>query len=185
MTIIRKPVEYHDGDYVLEGMLCYKEGTDTANRRLPCVIVCHAFQGRSEFEVGKAVALAELGYVGFALDMYGKGVCGKTMEENRALLKPFIDDRLGLTLRRLKLAVEEVKKISFVDTNQLGAIGFCFGGVCVLDMARAGLGLKAVVSLHGLLDRPKGTPEPADSPHIETKVQVLHGYDDPMVPPEQ
>ncbi len=124
--------------------------------------------------------MAELGYVGFALDMYGKGVLGNSVEENAALMQPFIDDRTMLQ-KRIFAALAEVKELPWVDSGKIAAIGFCFGGLCVLDLARTGADIQGVVSFHGLL----GAPENLTGTRIAAKLLVLHGHDDPMVPPEQ
>lgn len=145
----------------------------------PAVLIAHAWGGRESFEDQKAEALAELGYVGFALDVYGNGQLGTNKEENTALMTPFVQDRAMLQ-QRLMAGMNAAQKLEQVDSSQMAAMGFCFGGLCVLDMARAGADLKGVVSFHGLLNAPETLPNPA----IKAKVLVLHGHDDPMVPPE-
>lgn len=145
----------------------------------PAVLISHAWGGRESFEDKKAEALAELGYVGFALDVYGNGQLGTSKEENTALITPFLQDRAMLQ-RRLMAGMNAAQKLEKVDSSKMAAMGFCFGGLCVLDMARAGADLKGVVSFHGLLNAPETLPNPS----IKAKVLVLHGHDDPMVPPE-
>lgn len=169
-----KKIEYYHDETVLEGYLAYN--ADITKPR-PGVLVVHDWTGRNEFASHKADKLAELGYVGFALDMFGKGVIGKDKEEKSALIKPFVDDRKFL-LERMQVAYETFKKIDVVDTNRIAAIGFCFGGMCVLDLARSGCDLRGVVSFHGLLHAPN-----TNRNKIQAKVLALHGYDDPMVPP--
>ncbi len=142
-------------------------------------MVSHAWAGRDEFAVNKARALAELGYVGFALDLYGKGVIGSGPEENAKLMGPFMQDR-ALLQERMKLALATVKQQPEVDSHRIAAIGFCFGGLCVLDLARSGADLRGVVSFHGLFTPPSNPL----SDEIKAKVLVLHGYDDPMATPE-
>jgi dienelactone hydrolase len=124
--------------------------------------------------------MARLGYVGFALDLYGDGVLGSNPDENRRLMQPFLDDRKNL-LRHMLLALEEVRGLEEVDASRVGAIGFCFGGLCVLDLARGGADLRGAVSFHGLL----GSPGHKRSARFAGKVLVLHGWDDPMATPEQ
>lgn len=170
-------IEYRDGDTVLEGFCVYDDKSQT---KRPGVLVCHDWSGRNPFAQHKAQQLAELGYVGFALDMFGKGVIGKTTEEKSALIQPFFKDRM-LVRKRLFAALEALKKIPTVDSSKLGAIGFCFGGLCALDLARSGADVKGVVSFHGLLNAPEGL----DKHPIMAKVLALHGYDDPMVKPDQ
>lgn len=169
-------IKYEDANIVLEGY-CAIDSAKSGKR--PAVLVAHDWSGRNEFADQKAEKLAELGYVGFAIDMFGIGKIGKTKEEKSALIKPLLDDR-GAIRERLLCGLEAVKKIPEVDSSRIGAIGFCFGGLCVLDLARSGADVKGVVSFHGILN-------PPDLQHkkILSKILVLHGHDDPMVPPEQ
>lgn len=170
-------IEYREGDNVLEGHLAWDETVSTPR---PAVLVSHAWGGRDAFSCQRAEDLAALGYVGFALDCYGKGVLGGSVEENQALMTPLLQDR-ALLRRRLAAALSCVREQPEVDGSRVAAIGYCFGGLCVLDMARAGADLRGVVSFHGLLSPPEGI----DNADISSKVLVLHGHDDPMVPPEQ
>jgi dienelactone hydrolase len=128
----------------------------------------------------KAFKLAGLGYLAFATDMYGKGVLGNSPEQNAALMQPFINDRATLQ-QRLLAALSTVKLMPWADNARIAAMGFCFGGLCALDLARTGVDIRGVVSFHGLL----GAPENIPNPSIKAKVLVLHGYDDPMAPVEQ
>jgi dienelactone hydrolase len=172
-----KKIEYRDGNIVLEGFYAYD---DSLVGKRPAVLVAHDWSGRNEFADQKAMYLAELGYVGFALDMYGAGKIGTTTNEKMALMKPLIENRVELAHRILS-AFEFVKTLDNVDTNKIGAMGFCFGGLCVLDLARSGADTRGVVSFHGLL----GAPEFNKNTQIKAKVLALHGHDDPMVPTEQ
>jgi dienelactone hydrolase len=112
--------------------------------------------------------------------MYGKGVLGSSPEENAALMQSFINDRAKLQ-QRLKAALSTVKLMPWADNARIAAIGFCFGGLCALDLARTGVDILGVVSFHGLLSAPENIP----NPQIKAKVLVLHGYDDPMGSAEQ
>jgi len=170
-------LDYRDGDVTCEAYVAYDEARQGAR---PGVLVSHAWGGQGDFEREKAQKLAALGYVGFALDLYGKGKRGGTMEQNAALMQPFLDDRAMLR-RRITAALDTLKQHSLVDARRVAAIGFCFGGLCVLDLARSvPLDLKGVVSFHGLFHPPKlGQQKP-----IAAKVLMLHGYDDPMATPE-
>ena len=170
-------MEYYDGTVALEGFYAFDSKVEF---KRPLVLVCHDWSGCNEFAHHKAEKLAELGYVGFALDMYGKGQLGKTAEEKMALMKPFMDDR-ALLRKRIFAALDAARKLEMVDTKQIGAIGFCFGGLCALDLARSGTDLKGVVSFHGLL----GAPDKLKKEKIHAKVLALHGYDDPMGPAQQ
>jgi len=169
-------VEYRDGETVFEGLLAWDDSIDGAR---PGVLVSHAWGGRGENEDRKSCALAELGYAGFALDLYGKGVRGRDKATNAALIRPFLDDR-ALLQKRMRLALEVLKDQGEVDADRTAAIGFCFGGLCVLDLARSGAELAGVVSFHGLLGAPGNTGRTT----IAAKILVQHGWDDPMAPPE-
>ncbi|KAF3981332.1 MAG: dienelactone hydrolase family protein [Methylococcales symbiont of Hymedesmia sp. n. MRB-2018] len=178
MAIISNTVDYLDGDVLLEGFFAYDDSID--NRR-PAVQVNHAWAGRNSFVQEKAIKLAELGYFAFAADMYGKGVLGQNNEENASLMQPFMDDRT-LVMSRMNAALYAIKLLPWVDAKKIAAIGFCFGGLCVLDLARSGADIKGVVSFHGLLGAPESEKKPTT---IKSKVLVLHGADDPMGPVEQ
>ena len=174
--MIERSVEYRHEETLLEGLLAH----DGKGGRKPAVLVAHAWAGRSPFENDKARALAELGYAGFALDMYGKGVLGTSVEENSALMTPLLQDRARLQ-SRLHSALAAVRAQPEVDPDRIAAIGFCFGGLCVLDLARTGAEVRGVASFHGLLSAPGNT----SGKQITSKVLVLHGHDDPMVPVSQ
>jgi dienelactone hydrolase len=169
-------ITYHDQDTLLEGYLAYNPDIHKAR---PAVLIAHDWRGKSEFVCQKAEKLAQSGYVAFALDMFGKGVLGESIEEKNALIKPFIDDRLKLQ-QRILAAYNTLKNMDMVDSSRISAIGYCFGGMCVLDLARIGIELRGVVSFHGLLHAPGNTTK-----LIKAKILALHGHDDPMVPPEQ
>ena len=134
MGMHTKTIEYHDGETCLEGFLAYDDALPTP---LPAVMISHAWRGRDDFVCNKARMLAELGYAAFALDMYGKGVLGGDLEENARLMQPFMDDR-SLLQKRMTLALETVRDLEQVNARRIAAIGFCFGGLCVLDLARTG-----------------------------------------------
>jgi dienelactone hydrolase len=176
MAIITRPVAYRDGDTTLEGYLaCDDEWTEPR----PGILIAHTWAGRGEGEEKKARQLAEAGYAGFALDLYGRGVRGRGAVENRRLMQPFIEDR-ALLQRRMQLAVDEVRALDEVDCDRVAAIGYCFGGLCVLDLARSAADIRAAVSFHGLLTPPGNTA----GNRIKASVLVLHGWDDPMAKPE-
>jgi dienelactone hydrolase len=177
MAIVSNTVGYLDDNVLLEAFFAVD---DAPSARKPAVLVSHAWAGRDEFANEKAVKLAELGYVGFAIDMYGKGVLGESREQNSQLMQPFMADR-ALLQQRIKAALSAVKLLPWVDDSKIAAMGFCFGGLCVLDLARTGADIKGVVSFHGLLNAPDNIH---DTP-ITAKVLALHGYDDPMVKPDQ
>lgn len=170
-------LEYREGSTTLEAYVALPA---TEQQKRPAVLVCHAWAGRSAFECEKADKLAALGYVGIALDVYGKGVLGKNNDENSALMQPLVADR-ALLRRRLLAGLEAARSIQMVDSSRIAAIGFCFGGLCVLDLARSGADLRGVVSFHGLFIPAKDIP----NEKIKAKVLALHGHDDPLAPPDQ
>ena len=177
MAIVSNTVGYLDGDVLLEAFFAFD---DSLTGRRPAVLINHKWAGRDDFVAEKAKKIAALGYVAFAVDMYGKGVLGTTAEENAKLMQPFMDDRQMLA-KRMQAALYAVKLLPWVDDSKVAAMGFCFGGLCALDLARTGADLKGVVSFHGLL----GAPDNAQDNSIKAKVLVLHGHDDPMGPVEQ
>jgi dienelactone hydrolase len=177
VTIRMQPVEYRDGEQVFEAQLAWD---DASGNPRPGLLVAHAWRGRSEFEVGKARQLARLGFAGFAIDLFGKGVLGTNAEENRALIRPYMEDR-ALLQRRMQYALEQLRAQAPVDNDRVAALGFCFGGLCVLDLARSGADFRGAVSFHGLLSPPGNTA----GNRIRARVLVMHGWDDPMAKPEQ
>lgn len=171
-------LEYRDGDTVLEAYIAYD---DEISGERPCVLVAHDWSGRRAYASAGAEKMAELGYVGFALDIYGKGVLGKDgdAEGNAALMTPFMEDR-ALLRRRMLAALDAARQLSEVDSSNVAAMGYCFGGLAVLELARAGADVKGVASVHGLFGRGS-----VPNQRIQAKVLCLHGHDDPMVPPDQ
>ncbi|MGL6028679.1 MAG: dienelactone hydrolase family protein [Legionella sp.] len=168
---------YHHGEQELHGFLAYDDCIDEPR---PAVLIAHDWGGRSELFCDKARLLAQMGYVAFALDVYGHARLGASTGEKQALMMPLINDR-ALLSERLRAGLDTVIALSEVDASKIAAIGLCFGGLCVLDLARSGADVKGVVSFHGLLNKPE---QPASQP-IVAKVLALHGYEDPMVSPEQ
>lgn len=167
--------DYSDDENTYEGFVASPE----SGGRGPAVLVSHAWGGQGDFEREAATRLAELGYVGVAIDLYGKGKRGKSPQENEALMTPLVSDRAKLQ-GRLARSIEVVAGLAETDESKMAAIGFCFGGLCVLDMARMGASLKGVVSFHGLL----GAADNISAPKPSAKMLVLHGWDDPMAQPE-
>jgi dienelactone hydrolase len=168
-------IEYRDGEALLEGFLCYDESLPHPR---PTVLISHAWGGRDEFVERKARRLAWQGYACFALDNYGKGKRGATPEECTALMTPFMKDR-ALLRQRLRAGLTAVRGLPIVDAKRIAIMGFCFGGLCALDLARSDADIRGAVSFHGML-KPSGLTEPK----VRAKVLMLHGYDDPLAPPE-
>jgi len=175
VALVSNTINYVDDDTLLEGFFAYD---DNFSDRRPAVLIAHAWGGRDDFVKQKAEQLAAMGYFAFALDMYGEGKTGATNEEKMALMQPFMEDRAVLQ-KRINAALYAVTLLPWVDDKQIAAIGFCFGGLCALDLARSGANIKGAVSFHGLLNKPKFIADKA----ISAKVLALHGYDDPMNPP--
>lgn len=175
MSIITNTMDYLDGEVLLQGFFAY---SNTDNTRKPLVLIAHPWAGRGSFVEDKARQLAQCGYGAFAVDMYGKGVLGEDNDECAKLMQPFIDNR-DMVLARMQSALVAAKTLPWVDGGKVAAVGFCFGGLCVLDLARSGADIAGVVSLHGLL-----TPPPITKP-ITAKILALHGRDDPMADGEQ
>ena len=175
MSIQRREIRYQHGDVSLKGVMVYDDSRDAS----PAVLVAPTWAGCTAFEVEQAERLAGLGYVGFAIDMYGDGATGGDKEECTALMTPVVSDR-SLLQARIGAAVDAIRAEPEV-TGPTAAIGYCFGGLCVLDLARTRDDIAGVVSLHGLLS----AADNETLSNITAKVLVLHGYDDPMVLPEQ
>lgn len=175
MAITTRDVNYEINGMTFDGALAFDEAREGAR---PAVLVCHGWEGRSDAQLQCARALAGLGYIGFACDMFGKGIRGDVTGDNSALIAPFLRDRAMLR-QRLLATVEAVRGLPEVAPNKVAAIGFCFGGLCVLDLARSGAEVRAVASFHGLFTKPEGLPVMP----IQAKVVAFHGWDDPMAPP--
>lgn len=175
--MIKKTIDYQDGNTALEGYLAYHESTQPR----PAVLVAHDWSGRREFACQAAERVADMGYVGFALDMYGKGIFGADgdAERNGALMSPLATDR-ALLRRRINAALHAVRQLPHVDVFRIAAMGYCFGGMCVLELARSGADIRGVISIHGIF-----APGKVPNQKITAKVLCLHGHDDPIVPPEQ
>mgnify|MGYP001306967787 CR=1 FL=1 len=165
-------IPYQDKGIELEGFVAYP-----SEEKRPVVILCHAWKGKDDFICEKAKAIAEWGYVGFALDMYGKGVLGKSKEENAALKKPFMENR-QLLLNRVIRGFEMACSLPYVDSKCVAILGFGFGGVCALDLARSGADLKGAISIYGHFDPPPNFLMQS----IKAKVLILHGYNDSISP---
>ncbi len=174
--VVGKSVEYKQDGTVLEGFLAYD---DALKGPLPGVLVVHEFWGLNDYVKNRTRQLAEMGVVALAVDMYGKGVVTKDPNEARKLAGHLRGTPL---MRQRALAgLELLKKNKLVDPKHLAAIGFCFGGTTVLELAYAGADLAGVVSFHGGLAPPK----PEDMKNIKAKILVLHGAEDPHIKPEE
>lgn len=175
-AVVTLPIEYDHGDEVLQGYLAYD---DSNNDPRPGVLIVHEWWGLNDHARKSAERLAVAGYVGFALDMYGKGVVTEDPQEAMKLSGTFRsgDDR-ALMRERAAKGLETLRGLPQCDPKQIIAIGYCFGGTVVLELARSGADIDGVVSFHGGLS----TPDTGDAKNIEARVLVLHGADDPHVP---
>lgn len=167
-------MEYKQGDTVLKGYLAYD---DAATEKRPGVLVVPEWWGLNDFPRGRAEELAKLGYVAFAADIYGNGKTTSDPREAGQLAGALKKDR-ALLRARVNAGLEALRRQPPVDPARLAAIGFCFGGTAVLELARSGADVAGVVCFHGNLD----TPNPDDARKIKAKVLALLGGDDPNVP---
>jgi len=164
-------VTYQAKNIDLEGYVAFPDAENA-----PLILIAHTWAGKDEFVHQRAEDLAALGYVGFAIDMYGNGKVGADTAENESLMTPLVSDR-DMLKDRIISALNFGKSLPGVDSSRAAAIGYCFGGLVVLDLARSGEDLSGVVSFHGLL-----MPSDISEKGIKSKVLVLHGERDPMVP---
>lgn len=165
-----KDVEYRDGDTLLRGYLAYDGGS---LKPRPGIVLVHEWKGLGDYAKERARQLGMQGFVVFAVDMYGKGVYAENHEEAAQLSGVYFKDR-DLMRRRALAGLETLKKTPLVDPSRIAAVGYCFGGTTVLELARAGTDLRGVVSFHGNL----ATPQPAKKETLKAKVLVLHGAND-------
>ena len=186
-AIVTKEIPYKDGSVELTGYLAYDDAIKSAPGRsgpdtnsgagtAPGILVIHEWWGHNDYARMRADMLAKLGYVAFALDMYGKGVTADNPDDATKLSKPFYDDRKLMRSRALA-GLEVLKAQPNVDTSNLGIIGYCFGGSTALELARAGTDVKAIVSFHGGL----ATTMPAKAGDVKAHVLTLNGSDDKFV----
>lgn len=171
-TIKTQTIEYSQGGSILEGYLSYD---DAIPGKRPGLILVHDWLGNNEYTKMRAEQMAKLGYVAFAADIYGKGI-RPTPKDAGAQAGKFKSDRPFLRARA-KAAYDLLASNPKVDSKKMLAMGYCFGGTTVLEMARDGLPLLGVVSFHGGLD----TPTPQDAKNIKAKILIAHGAIDPYV----
>ncbi len=169
--------EYKEGDTTLEGLFAFD---DSVSGKRSSVLVVHQWKGLGDYEKKRAEMLAKMGYNVFAADIYGKGVRPSSPSEAGAQAGKYKGDR-ALLRRRVNAALEVLRKNERTDSKKIAAIGYCFGGTTVLELARSGADVAGVVSFHGGLS----SPTPGDAKAIKAKVLALHGGDDPNVPPKE
>jgi dienelactone hydrolase len=174
IKIYKNSLDYFDNNIPLEGFIAYSE--NTAYKK-PVILVIHEWTGIGALVKSKAIELAKMGYIAMCADIYGKDVRPKTPEEALKVSTIYKNDR-ALLRRRLILALNELKKLKYVDCEKLATIGFCFGGMAALELARANSEIRGAVSFHGSLNTPKEFKEK----YVKPKILVLHGAEDPLVP---
>lgn len=170
-------VEYSSGGDKMEGFVAYD---DSKGDPKPVVLIVHDWMGLGDYSKGKAVQLANLGYVGFAADIYGKGIRPKDSQEAAKLATKYKDSR-SLLRAHIRAAFDKAVEMKNVDSKNVVGIGYCFGGTTVLELARSGAPVIGTVTFHGGLSNPK----PEDAKNIKGHVLILHGADDPFVPPAE
>ncbi len=176
-TIKTEDILYRDGPLNLNGFAAYEDGRSD---RRPGVLVVHEAWGLGEHAIERAKMLASLGYVAFAADMFGDRRQVTKREEAMALIGDLRAHPPKLRAR-IRAALTALSDMPQVDSSRLGAIGFCFGGMTVLELARDGADVAGVVSFHGGLE----TQMPAVAGEVKARILVCNGADDPMIPPKQ
>lgn len=169
-------VTYKVGDQELTGYIVYDEAK---KGKRPGIIVVHEWWGHDAYARQRADMLAVEGYTAFALDMYGTGRLADHPKDAGAMAKEVISTK-GLMQKRFVGAKEVLMNHPTVDSSKMGAIGYCFGGNVILDMARAGVDLDAVAAFHASLTQ----TIPAEPGKVKGKVRVFNGADDPFIKPE-
>ena len=171
--VMTKTVVYRSGNAVFEGFVAW----DSAVSNAPGVLVVHQWMGLTDYEKGRCKQLAELGYVAFALDIYGVDNRPANQGEAGKMAGRFKNNR-KLYRQRLRVGLDQLRAVAEVDKDRIAAIGYCFGGTGVLELARSGADIKGGVSFHGGLD----STNPTDGVNIKGKLLICHGADDPHVP---
>jgi dienelactone hydrolase len=169
--------DYTDGSTTFEGFAAVDAHTQGLR---PCILVCHAWDGPNDYFRNLASELATRGYVAIVIDVYGKGVRGVIDGDNSHLMNPLLADR-ALLRRRLIAGFEAAKRQPYVDGRRIAALGYCFGGLCALDLARAGpQGLRSVATVHA----PLSPPQLGKQAPLTSSIMILHGWDDRTAPPD-
>lgn len=169
-------VKYTADGNEMTGFVAYDENKKD---KRPVVVIIHEWWGLNDYVKKRARDLAELGYLAFAMDMYGTGKKGENPEQAGALATPFYTDP-QLAYSRIVTGMEQVKKMPQADSSKVAVIGYCFGGAMALNAARMGLPVKGIVSFHGGL-----TGVPPSHEKTKAAILVLHGAADPFVPEEE
>jgi dienelactone hydrolase len=174
--IVTQSIQYEQGGVTLEGFLAYDAGMEGIR---PGVLVIHEWVGLNDYARERARQLAAMGYVAFALDMYGKGVLAKTGDEASKLSAPFYADR-ALMRDRARAGFDVLRQHGLTDTTRMAVIGFCFGGTAALELAMSGADLRAAVGFHAVLN----FPDTKDLENVKGSILILQGGKDPYMPPK-
>jgi len=175
--VVGKEVDYRSGDTALKGYIAYD---DSFQGKRPGVLVVHEWWGQNAYARHRADMLAQAGYTAMALDMYGNGKQA-SHPDDAGKFAAAVRNNMPEAEARFQAALKVLKKQPTVNPQQIAAIGYCFGGGIVLEMARRGLPLDGVASFHGSL----GTASPAKKGDVKAKIRVFNGADDPFTKPEQ
>lgn len=177
--VTTKSIDYEVDGKPYKGFLaCNQEDGKT----LPGILIAHAWMGLDDFAKNKAIELAKMGFAAFACDVYGEGTSVTTKEEATELMLPLYKDRKELQ-KRINGSFDIMKNFECVDQDKTGAIGFCFGGLTVLELLRSGADCKRLVSFHGVLSDQMGDVQaqrPANAT-MSGSILFLHGHDDPLM----
>lgn len=173
-AIKSEQVQYQAGDTKLQGYLAWD---DSNAEKRPGVLVIHEWWGHNAYARKRADMLAQLGYLAFAVDMYGEGKNTQHPKEAQAFMEA-VTQNMDVAVARFKAAEELLKDHPLYQSDKIAAIGYCFGGGMVLHMARQGIPLNGVASFHGSLQ----TQSPAQAGKVKSKILVLHGDNDQFIP---
>lgn len=183
MIMEKQLIDYKVGNTDCKGVLFFKKSTE---KKRPGLVVAHAWRGLEDYAIKKAEELAELGYVVLAADLYGNGKVGTTDEEAAALMFPLFVNR-KLLRERILGALETLKQHPMVNPHKVGAVGFCFGGLTVLELFKSGALVNGVVIFHGIFSEKRNGHKAALEPtsdKIKGSILALQGNDDPFAPQE-
>jgi len=172
--LVEQEIDYKEGNTTLKGFIVYD---DAQKGKRPGVLVVHEWWGHNAYVRERARMLAKLGYVAFALDMYGDGKVATHPDDAKKFYNEIMQN-MPLAKARFLVSLEALKSVNITDTDKIAAIGYCFGGAIVLQMARESVDLDGVVSFHGSL----GSPSPAQPDTVKAKILVAHGGADPFIP---
>ncbi len=174
--------DYHCGDDTLEGFLAFK---DSHKAKLPGIIIAHAWRGQDDFTRDKAEAFANMGYFAMAADVYGKGLRADNDERAGELMAPLFTNR-KLLRERITAAYAAIQRHPKCDTDRIAAVGFCFGGLTVIELMRSGAQLRGIVSFHGVYGNQIGPMTAKTEPNarkLNGSALLMHGYEDPLLTP--